>query len=119
MTDSQAICRVREVIRRQHKALATEDCYTFWLRRYMMASPEMPGELSSEKKLERFLTDMARQRDVSASSQNQTFNAIHFFYREVLGQSIDNVNALRAKPPVRERRAPSDTSGALDKEAWS
>ncbi len=98
---------MREVIRRQHKALATEESYTFWLRRYMRALPEMPRDLSSEKKLEKFLTDMARQRDVSASTQNQAFNAILFFYREVLGQSIGNVDALRAKRPVQERHAPT------------
>jgi len=107
MSPSQAICRVREIIRLQHKALATEDCYTFWLRRYMTALLKMPADLSSEKKLERFLTDLARHRDVSASSQNQALNAILFFYREVLGQSIGNVNALRAKRPVQERHAPT------------
>ncbi len=98
---------MREVIRRQHKALATEESYTFWLRRYMTVLPGMPRDLSSEKKLEKFLTEMALQRDVSASTQNQAFNAILFFYREVLGQSIGNVDALRAKRPVQERHAPT------------
>jgi hypothetical protein len=107
MNTSQAICRMREVIRRQHKALATEDCYIFWLRRYMTALREMPEGLSSEKKLEQFLTDLARHRDVSASTQNQALNAILFFYREVLGQPIGNVNALRAKRPVHARHAPT------------
>src|SRR5690349_8605416 len=107
MNPSQAIGRVREVIRRQHKALSTEECYIFWLRRYMKALIQMPEDLSSEKKVERFLTDLARYRDVAASSQNQALNAILFFYREVLGQSIANVNALRAKRPVQERHAPT------------
>jgi len=65
---------MREVIRRQHKALSTEDSYVFWLRRYMTALREMPQDLSSEKKLEQFLTDLARYRDVSASTQNQALN---------------------------------------------
>jgi hypothetical protein len=43
----------------------------FWLLRYMMALREMPEGLSSEQKLERFLTDLTRYRDVSASTQNQ------------------------------------------------
>jgi hypothetical protein len=105
MNPSQAICRMREVIRRQHKALSTEDCYLFWLRRYMKALRKMPEGLSSEKKLELFLTDLARYRDVSASTQNQAFNAVLFFYRDVLGQPIGNVDALRAKRPVHERQA--------------
>ena len=87
MNTSQAISREREVLRRQHKALSTEDCYIFWLRRYMTALREMPDGLSSEKKLEQFLTDLACRRDISASTQNQALNAILFFYREVLGQS--------------------------------
>ena len=107
MNTLQAICREREVLRRQHKALSTEDGYTFWLRRYMTALREMPEGLSSEKKLETFLTDLARHRDISARTQNQAFNAILFFYKEVLGQSIGNVNALRAKRPVLERHAPT------------
>ena len=89
---------MREVIRRQHKALSTEECYIFWLRRYMTALREMPEGLCSEEKLEQFLTGLARDRDVSASTQNQALNAILFFYRDVLGQPIGNVNALRAKP---------------------
>jgi len=67
----------------------------------------MPSTLTSEKKLERFLTDLARRHDVSASSQNQALNAILFFYREVLGQTVGNVNALRAKRPVHARHAPT------------
>ena len=63
--------------------------------------------LSSEKKLEQFLTDLALHRDISASTQNQALNAILFFYQEVLGQPLGNVNALRAKRPVHARHAPT------------
>ena len=87
MKTAEAINIARQVIRRQHKALSTEDTYIFWLRRYMIALREMPEGLSSEQKLERFLTDLARYRDVSASTQNQAFNSILPFYRDVLGQT--------------------------------
>ncbi len=76
MNADHAIDRMRQVIRRQHKALSTEDSYIQWLRRYMKALRQMPPGLSSEKKLETFLTDLACERDVSASTQNQAFNAI-------------------------------------------
>ena len=79
MTTTQAIERVRDVFRRQHKALSTEQNYVFWLRRYMRAVHGMPKELTSEKKLEHFLTDLARKYDVSASSQNQAENASNKF----------------------------------------
>ena len=107
MNTLQAIGREREVLRRQHKALSTEDCYTFWLRRYMRALREMPEGLSSEKKLETFLTDLARHRDISASTQNQAFNAIAFFYKDVLGNPLHGVEALRATRPVHLRHAPT------------
>lgn len=76
MNPSQAIIKQREVNRRQHKALSTENSYTFWLRRYMAALLRIPKGLSSEKKLKQFLTDLARQRNISASTQNQALNAI-------------------------------------------
>src|SRR5439155_26944939 len=107
MNADQAIDRMRQVIRRQHKALSTEDSYIQWLRRYMKALRQMSPGLSSEKKLETFLSDLARDRDVSASTQNQAFNAILYFYREVLGQPLGNVKALRATRPVHERHAPT------------
>ena len=53
---------MREVIRRQHKALSTEECYVFWLRRYLTALREMLEGLSSEKKLKQFLTDLPSRR---------------------------------------------------------
>jgi integron integrase len=107
MNEIQAIERMRQVIRRQHKALATEDAYVLWLRRYMKALRHMPPGLSSEKRRETFLTDLAVEHDVSASTQNQAFNALLYFYMNVLDQSLGNVNALRASRPVHERHAPA------------
>jgi hypothetical protein len=43
MNPIEAILRLRQVIRRQHKALSTEENYVFWLRRYMAAVPRMAG----------------------------------------------------------------------------
>ena len=76
MNTVQAILRLRQVIRRQHKALATEESYAFWLRRYLAAINQMPDTLASNKKLEQFLTDLACRHHVSASTQNQALNAI-------------------------------------------
>jgi integron integrase len=99
--------RTRDVIRRQHKSLATEICYLGWLRRYFRFVFTQPPEKPSEKKFEAFLTMLARDQDVSASTQNQAFNAILFFYRDVEKRSIGNVDALRATRPSQIRRAPS------------
>ena len=73
----------------------------------MNALDGMPDSLSSEQKLDRFLTGLARHRAMYASSQNQAFNAIVFFYKEVLGKQLQGVDALRAKRPVHLRHAPT------------
>ena len=102
-----AIEKLRDVLRRQHKAIATESTYVYWLRHYVTALTVMPAGLSSEQKLEWFLTDLARRRDLSANSQNQALNAILYFYKEVLRQPLQGIDALRAKRPARLRHAPT------------
>jgi integron integrase len=102
-----AIERLRDVLRRQHMALATESTYVYWLRHYVTALNAMPAALSSEQKLELFLTNLARHRDLSANSQNQALNAVLYFYKEVLRQPLEGVDALRAKRPARLRHAPT------------
>jgi integron integrase len=114
MNAAQAMQRAREVIRRQHKSLATEQAYLHWLGRYIRALLHYPAALSSEAKLERFLSDLARHRNVSASTQNQAFNAILFFYRDVLKIELGDVQSLRATRPAHLRHAPTmDETRAL------
>jgi integron integrase len=107
MTPTEALLRLRQVIRLQHKSLATEQSYVHWVRQFIPAVRAMPAELASEKKAERFLTYLATQRHVSASTQNQAFNAILFFYKHVLEKPLQRVEALRATRPAHLRHAPS------------
>lgn len=107
MKPGEAIDRARAVIRRQHKTIATEQTYLHWLRHYIAALASMPAGLTSEQKLERFLTDLALRKNVSASTQNQAFNAILFFYKDVLACPLKNVDALRAERPAHLRHAPT------------
>jgi len=54
------------------------------------------------KEIEAFLTDLAVNRKVAAPTQNQAFNAILFFYNQVLNLDIfDHIDAVRAKQPER------------------
>lgn len=107
MNQQAAIEALRNVIRRKHLALSTEQSYCGWLARYCeyLGRARLPAELSSERKMEAFLTMLART-DVSASTQNQAFNALLFFYEQVTGRKLENVQALRAKKPMHLRRAP-------------
>ncbi|HEX4122210.1 MAG TPA: phage integrase N-terminal SAM-like domain-containing protein [Verrucomicrobiae bacterium] len=97
MNTNEAVRRLTEVIRRKHLALATERTYCAWLRRYCDFIMGLPLPLPSEHKLERFLTVLAK-KDVAASTQNQAFNAIVFYFKFVINELL-----LRLKHP-RELR---------------
>lgn len=106
MKIEEALRRTRAVVRLKHYSLATEECYCGWIARFARAAREMPVKLTSEQRLERFLTDLARA-DVAASTQNQAFNAILFFYKHVVRRELGNVAGLRARREPTVRFAPS------------
>ena len=106
MNESSAIQRLVEIIRRKHLSLSTEQTYCGWVRRFIGFLRTDHHGKTSEERFERFLTHLARE-GVSASTQNQAFNAVRFFYENVLGQKLSDISALRAKRGKRERHAPS------------
>ncbi len=105
MNVEQAIQNLRQVLRLQHKAWATESAYIYWLRRYINSISNMSPALTSRQKVEFFLTRLACHNDATASTQNQALNGILFFYKDVPDQPIQGVDALRAKRPARVRHA--------------
>ena len=109
MNADEAVRRLTEVVRRKHLALATERTYCAWLRRYCDFLKGLPLQLPSEHKLERFLTALA-QSDVAASTQNQAFNAIIFFYQEALGVELKNVRALPVRSGLHPATATAGTT---------
>ena len=100
-----ALLRLRETLRRRHLSLKTEESYCSWIVRFSRFVSERCRDGKSEVKMEAFLTQLARQ-GVSASTQNQAFCGLLFFYREVLKAEVGKVDALRAKTPVHLRYAP-------------
>ncbi len=100
-----ALQSLRDVIRRKHLALATEETYVHWVSRFSRFVVERCQSGTPAEKMEAFLGQLALQ-NVSASTQNQAFCALLFFYREVLRVEVGKVDALRAKKPVHLRYAP-------------
>ena len=94
--------RVRDAIRLKHYSYRTEETYVQWVRRYILFhNKRHPSEMGSPE-IEAFLTHLAVEGHVAASTQNQALNAILFLYREVLQQDLgERVNAIRAKGPQR------------------
>lgn len=107
MNRTQALAEISRICKFKHYALSTEDTYLHWTGRFFRWLAQHHTEVSDEPsaRMEGFLSDLARQ-DVSASTQNQAFSAILFFYRNVMKQEPGNVNALRAKKSEFLRHAP-------------
>ena len=96
--------QVREVMRLKHYSIRTERSYCDWIRRYIhFHKMRLREELTQDAKakMELFLSDLAVNGQVAASTQNQAFNALLFLYREVLNQPLDSIQAVRADRPVR------------------
>jgi integron integrase len=105
MKEQAAIALLHNTMRLNHFALSSEQSYAGWLLRFMRYLPKLPAGLTSEQKIESFLTTLAKS-DVAASTQNQAFNALIYFYKNCIKQELKWINALRARREVSIRRAP-------------
>jgi len=91
--------QVRDAIRLKHYSYRTEESYVGWIRRYILFHDKQhPKDMGSEE-IEAFLTSLAVEGQVAASTQNQALSALLFLYRYVLNQELDKpLDAVRAKP---------------------
>jgi len=94
--------QVRDAIRLRHYSIRTEQVYTDWIRRFILFHKKRhPGEMS-EVEVSQFLTHLAREGNVAASTQNQALSALLFLYKEVLNQKIGWLDKVeRAKKPPK------------------
>lgn len=90
--------QLRDAIRIKHYAYSTEKTYVHWAKRYILFhNKRHPAEMGVPD-IEAFLTHLAQDENVAASTQNQAFNALLFLYRNVLHVELDApIQALRAK----------------------
>ncbi len=96
--------QVRDVIRRKHYSIRTEQAYIDWIKRFIIYHGKRhPGEMGEEEVAE-FLTHLARDLNVAASTQNQALSALLFLYREVLGVEMPWLQQLGR--PVPHKRIP-------------
>ena len=103
MVEGRGLLEVaREKMRTRHLAYRTEQAYLQWIRRYIVFHQRRhPRELGAAE-VERFLTHLAVDRKVSASTQNQALQAVLFLYREVLAVKLPWLeNITRATRPQR------------------
>jgi integrase len=93
--------RVADKMRLLHYSVRTEEAYLDWIRRFILFhNKRHPCDLGPPE-IEAFLTDLAVNGRVAASTQNQAFSALLFLYQRVLEIELPNLHVLRAKRPER------------------
>ncbi len=97
--------RLRDAIRFRHYSLRTERTYSHWVRRFIVFNGmRHPAQMGAEE-VTGFLSSLATEHNVAASTQNQALSAILFLYKDVLGVELPWLSEVRrAKKP---RRLPS------------
>lgn len=95
--------QVREVLRYHHYAYRTETTYCQWILRYIrFHGGKTHPKLLGASDVERFLSHLATDGNVAASTQRQALNAIVFLYRDVLDLPLDGkIAPARSKRQVR------------------
>ena len=98
----RSLDRVRVAVRTRHYSRRTEKAYVAWTRRFVLFHGKRhPAQLGASD-VEAFLSSLATERHVAASTQNQALAAIVFLYREVLDLELPQLaEVVRAKRPLR------------------
>jgi integron integrase len=116
--------QVRQAIRTRHYSYMTEKAYVGWIKRFIFFHHKRHPVEMGEAEIAQFLSSLASDAHVSASTQNQAFNALLFLYREILKKDIGYVNGVvRAKRPHRlpvvlTRQEVRSILGSLDGSDW-
>jgi integron integrase len=86
----------------KHYSLRTEQAYIQWIKRFILFHGKRHPKGMAAPEVEAFLSHLATEKKVSASTQSQALSALLFLYREVLGIELPWLeNLTRAKKPQR------------------
>lgn len=101
-TREKLLDRVRRAIRTRHYSPRTERVYVRWIVRFILFHGKRHPRTMGEAEVARFLSWLASERRVAASTQNQALSAILFLYRHVLKTDVGWLESIvRAKRPQR------------------
>ena len=95
--------QLRQVLRLGHYAPQTEKCYVQWATRFILFHDKRHPRTMRTAEVEHFLTHLATDAHVAASTQNQALDALVFLYSRVLDIDLGRIDALRAR---RGKRLP-------------
>jgi integron integrase len=105
MTRPRLMDEVREVMRRLHYSIHTERSYCDWISQFVRFHRMQSREqllAAGARDVEAFLSYLAEDRNVAASTQNQAMNALVFLYKRVLERPLEGrIDAARATKAPR------------------
>lgn len=101
-TGPRLLERVRSTLRARRLSPRTEVAYVGWIRRFILFHQKQHPQTMAEPEVAAFLSALANDRGVSASTQNQALAALLFLYEHVLGKKLGWVDGVtRGKMPER------------------
>ena len=86
--------QVRQIIRIKHYSLRTEESYVNWIKRFIFFHDKKHPKEMREKEIGQFITHLAKDKKVSASTQNQALCAIVFLYKNILKIELENTISI-------------------------
>src|SRR6185312_10992985 len=96
------LTQMRRALRLRHYSRRTEAVYVAWVRRFVKFAGSRHPRGLGHAEVTQFLSNLATDRNVSASTQNQALSALVFLYRDVLDMPVGWLAALvRAKASGR------------------
>jgi integron integrase len=93
--------QMRDLIRVRHYSYRTEQTYLDWVRRYFGYALNHELDWQKSDTVRAYLSSLATQKNVAASTQNQAFSALLFLLREVLKQDNPDLKSVKAKQGSR------------------
>ena len=94
--------QVRQAIQARHYSSRTGETYVTWIKRFIFFHDKRHPAEMGEVEINGFLTHLAVNEKVSASTQNQALSALLFLYRHVIGREVGNLGeVIRARKPAR------------------
>ena len=90
---------VQKELRLRHYALPTERAYLGWIKRFAIFKKSESLQQFGEPDIKEFLTELAIDGKVAASTQNQALSAMLFLYEQVYGRQLEFLNSVKAARP--------------------
>src|SRR5438105_5205591 len=105
MPTPKLLDQVRTVVRVRHFSLSTERAYVGWIRRFILFHQKKHPKDMAESEIRQFISDLAVNAKISASTQTVALSALLFLYRDVLKKELPYVSHIeraqqRKKLPV-------------------